>query len=418
MMVTKEYQFKDIMDGFFDGPHATPEPSEDGPIFLGIKNIREEGGIDFSDIRHIAEQDYPLWTKRVTPRQGDIVFSYEATLHRYAIIPKGFRGCLGRRMALIRVNKTLVDETYLYHYFLSPYWKAFIETVKVAGSTVDRISISNFPSYKILLPHISVQQKIASILSAYAELIENNKKRIKLLEEMAEEIYKEWFVRFRFPGYESTRFFDEKGKEVAHGTPGALPEGWENGKLGDQVSIRKGQNITADTISDGNIPVVAGGLQPAYFHNASNANAPCITVSASGANAGFVNIYYQDIWASDCSVMDSNGTDTVYYFYLTLKTRQAEVTYLQKGSAQPHVYPKDLMGLSTKKPKADLVHRFESTTTPFFKEVAILNQKNQLLQQTRDLLLPRLISGKLSVEHLMELESLSLAAEPEPIYSK
>ena len=113
-----EYYFKDIMLGFYDGPHATPSLSDEGPIFLGIKNILESGGIDFSNIRHISEIEFPKWTKRVVPKKDDIVFSYEATLHRYALIPDGFRGCLGRRMALIRVNKNIVNEFYLYQFFL------------------------------------------------------------------------------------------------------------------------------------------------------------------------------------------------------------------------------------------------------------------------------------------------------------
>lgn len=267
-----EYHFKDIMLGFYDGPHATPSISDEGPVFLGIKNILETGGIDFKNIRHISEAEYPKWTKRVVPQKNDIVFSYEATLHRYALIPEGFRGCLGRRMALIRVNKEIVNEQFLYQYFLSAKWRAFIETVKISGATVERISISKFPNYKITLPSLSVQNKIASILSSYDDLIENNKERIKLLEEMAEEIYKEWFVRLRFPNYENDKIVD------------GLPEGWDNGKIGDLVEFKKGKNITLDTVSEGNVPVVAGGLNPTYYHNTANTVSPTITISASGAN--------------------------------------------------------------------------------------------------------------------------------------
>ncbi len=101
---------KEVYAGLYDGPHATPRPSEFGPIFLGIKNVTETGQLDLSDIRHISEEEYPRWTKRVEPRYGDIVFSYEATLNRYAIIPKGFRGCLGRRMALIRPDESNVTD--------------------------------------------------------------------------------------------------------------------------------------------------------------------------------------------------------------------------------------------------------------------------------------------------------------------
>ena len=79
----------DVALGIYDGPHATPSPSHDGPVFLGIGNLREGGGLDLSDIRHIAADDFPTWTRRVAPRPLDIVFSYEATLNRYAIIPRG-----------------------------------------------------------------------------------------------------------------------------------------------------------------------------------------------------------------------------------------------------------------------------------------------------------------------------------------
>ena len=104
---------EDIYLGLYDGPHATPQPSDQGPIFLGIKNITDDGMLDLSDIRHISEDDFPEWTKRVTPQQGDIVFTYEATLNRYAIIPEGFRGCLGRRVALIQPDLARVDTRFL-----------------------------------------------------------------------------------------------------------------------------------------------------------------------------------------------------------------------------------------------------------------------------------------------------------------
>ena len=93
---------KEIVEGVYDGPHATPPPAEHGAVFLGIKNITESGRLDLSSTRYIAEEDLPKWTRRVSPQAGDIVFFYEATLNLYALIPEGFRGCLGRRLALVR----------------------------------------------------------------------------------------------------------------------------------------------------------------------------------------------------------------------------------------------------------------------------------------------------------------------------
>lgn len=105
MKHTNSFPIKDISIGIYDGPHATPPESTEGPIFLSIDNVTDEGRLDLSKVKLISERDFPKWTRRVTPKKDDIVFSYEATLHRYAILPDGFRGCLGRRMALVRPNQ-------------------------------------------------------------------------------------------------------------------------------------------------------------------------------------------------------------------------------------------------------------------------------------------------------------------------
>ena len=192
---------KTFVSGIYDGLHATPRESESGPVFLGIKNVTPRGELDLSNIRHIAETDYERWIKRVAPRENDIVFSYEATLHRYAILPTGFRGCLGRRMALVRPDTTKVFPRFLYYYFLTPVWRAVVESHIVSGVTVDRIPLAKFPEFEVCLPQLDMQRRLASILAAYDDLIENNRRRIRLLERAARMLYEEWFVRFRFPGY-------------------------------------------------------------------------------------------------------------------------------------------------------------------------------------------------------------------------
>jgi type I restriction enzyme S subunit len=204
--------------GLYDGPHATPKPSPDGPIFLGIGNLTEDGKLDLSDIRHIAEEDFENWTKRVVPQKGDIVFTYEATLNRYAIIPEGFRGCLGRRLALIRPDAFKVNPRFLFFYFFGQDWRQTISKNTLSGATVDRIPLTNFPTFEVDLPRRPVQDGIVNVLSAYDDLIENNTRRIKILEEMVQMIYREWFVNFRFPGHERVPINEAKA--------GKLPEGW------------------------------------------------------------------------------------------------------------------------------------------------------------------------------------------------
>src|SRR5439155_3025312 len=157
---------------------------------------------------HVSEEDLPRWTKRVTPQPGDIVLTYEATLHRYAIIPEGFRGCLGRRVALIRPDPKKADSRYLLYYFLSHDWRKVVEGQIISGATVDRIPLERLPEFPAALPNVEAQKCIADVLSAYDELIENNRRRMRFLEEAARLLYREWFVRFRFPGHEHARILD------------------------------------------------------------------------------------------------------------------------------------------------------------------------------------------------------------------
>lgn len=209
---------------------------------------------------------------------------------------------------------------------------------------------------------------------------------------MARGLYREWFVHFRFPGHEN--------HPRVSSALGEIPEGWDVTSLGRLVEIKKGKNITKDTVRDGNVPVVAGGITPAYFHDTPNTKSPVITISASGANAGYVNLYYADVWASDCSYIDMVATPHVYYYYLWLDHRRAAITHLQRGSAQPHVYPKDLALLEALQAPEDLLRSFGSQVGPIFALTKRLSAKEDNLRRTRDLLLPRLLSGQIALDEL------------------
>lgn len=165
---------KEICD-VYDGPHATPKKIAEGPVYLGIDAITSDGKIDYSQCAHLSEVDYKKWTKRVVPQQGDIVFSYEATLGRYALISEGFYGCLGRRLAIVRNKSKNINTSWLYYYFRSPEWSAFIQQQVVKGSTVNRISIEDFPDYTVPVISIEEQNSIAEILSIIDKKIELNR---------------------------------------------------------------------------------------------------------------------------------------------------------------------------------------------------------------------------------------------------
>lgn len=135
----------------FDGPHATPKKIEIGPIFLSISSL-ENGRLDLSKSARLSEADFAKWTKRVTPRKGDLLFSYETRLGQAALMPDGVRACLGRRMGLLRPRKDKVIPEYLLYAYLSPAFQQIIVANTITGATVDRIALSEMPNFGIRIP--------------------------------------------------------------------------------------------------------------------------------------------------------------------------------------------------------------------------------------------------------------------------
>ena len=322
-------------------------------------------------------------------------------------IRDGQTGLINQRVGLVR-SKKLDDEDYVY--FLLRYFKA--EIIELAsGSAQPNVSPKDILRIPCEVPREIVRKKIGSILSSLDEKIAVNNRLSVTLEDIAREIFQSWFIDFepvkvKMAGEEpagmdaATRaLFPET---MVESELGMIPKGWEVKVLGDLVTPKKGKTITKASCVGGEVPVVAGGLQPAYFHNKSNVAQPAITVSASGANAGFVRLYLKDIWASDCSYINSELTRNVYFWFLFLSRNQEIIYGMQQGAAQPHIYPSDLMRLKLAFP-SDLgaVLMFEETVTPLFLEIGSLEQQNRSLRSLRDSLLPRLISGELQIPEEM-----------------
>lgn len=253
------------------------------------------------------------------------------------------------------------------------------------GTAQDNLSWEKLSTIKFCIPEYKEQCRIADILSAYDDLIENNQKQIKLLEEAAQRLYKEWFVDLRFPGHENTEIVD------------GVPEGWHRETIGQIAEFKRGRTITKAQVKGGNVPVVAGGLEPAYYHNVANTKAPVITISASGANAGFVRLYGVDVFASDCSFVDGLGTESLFFVYEFLKESKVSIDQLQKGSAQPHVYAKDINAMKITIPEKEYLERFDRYAKVYFNKIKTLQGQNERLKTARDLLLPKLMNGKVEV---------------------
>lgn len=162
-----------------------------------------------------------------------------------------------------------------------------------------------------------------------------------------------------------------------------LPDGWEWKKLGDITEIKKGNSITKSIIEEGNIPVIAGGREPAYYHNKSNRDGETITVSASGAYAGYVNYFCTPIFASDCSTIKIINSDALLtkFIYWRLKAYQEQIYAFQKGGGQPHVYPKDLMDIPIQLPPLDVQQKIVSILEKAEETKRLRAQADELTQE-------------------------------------
>ena len=404
----------------YDGVHGTPPPSQNGPVFLGIKNLTDDGKFNFSDIRHISEEDFARWTKRILPKEGDIVFTYEATLHRYAIVQRGFRGCLGRRLALIRPDNNKIVTKYLFYYFFSEEWRNTITKNVFSGATVDRIPIIRFPNFEITVPPLHAQRKIAAILSAYDDLIENNTRRIKILEEMAQAIYREWFVHFRFPDHENVRMVESEC--------GLVPEGWNVARLGVHLSgLETGKRpLGGATIAEGGIPSIgAENVNGIAKHDYSAekyvpndfflqmrkgiVKNRDVALYKDGAYIGRSTFFRDDFPHSVFCVNEhvfllrSNGnqlTQNILYLWLQEKSTVNAIRATNANAAQPGINQNGISSVKVILPSHELAQEFDELVEPLLAQIINNAKSNRILRRTRDLLLPKLISGELDVSKL------------------
>jgi type I restriction enzyme S subunit len=164
---------RELVENVFDGPHATPPEASEGAVFLGIKNLTGTQ-LDLSELRYIGDADWPRWTRRVTPRQGDIVFSYEAALGLFALIPSDLRCCLGRRLALVRLRKDEFHPAFMFHAFTAEPFQELLEARTVPGSTVDRIPLLDFPNFPLLCPGPKLREHYERLASPLWERIHRN----------------------------------------------------------------------------------------------------------------------------------------------------------------------------------------------------------------------------------------------------
>lgn len=373
---------------------------DDGiPFYRQKEIIDKKKGNPLEDLIYISESVYNDFKEKFgVPVNGDLLITaVGATLGiPYVVGDEKFYFKDGNLIWLSNFKKEL-NSQFLYYWIDSTFGTQTLWN-RTIGSAQPALTIDSIKKLSIPIPSIEIQEKIVVTLKTYDEILEINNRRIHILEQMAENFYKEWFVRFRFPGYEYVEFEEKKPKGWKVGTEDKkhfAPITFKYDEFGNIGSFVRGKNLTAAKMVKGDIPVISAGLRPSGYHNKANVYGVNLTISASGANAGYLKYNMTDVWAADCSYYQDDAT--IWFVYNTLKYLQPVISNLQCGAAQPHVYPKNLNKLCVLIPTDELIHKYNNFVKPYYDEIKILNQHNQLLIKQRDMLLPRLMSGKLEV---------------------
>ena len=367
-------------------PRNRPELYGNHTPFIKATDISESEKYTYNPEECYSEEGYNKYIKSLIPKGSTCVVTI---------------GSIGKKMTMAHcdlfINQAMnaiipnacFNSEYVYYAV-----KNVLGNIKTLDSGTasgrENVSKSAFSKMEIKVEEeLPIQQRIATILSRYDSLIENYQKQIKLLEESAQRLYKEWFIDLRFPGHENTKIVD------------GVPEGWEKANLGTLVEFKRGKTITKKETVEGHIPVVAGGLEPAYYCNKSNTSERVITISASGANAGYTKMYFEKVWASDCSFADNSMTPYLHFIFCFLRDNKTTIDNMQKGSAQPHVYAKDINAMELCLPETSILQTFEEKVSKCFDTISSLIFQIRLLIEARDRLLPKLINRNESLIHII-----------------
>ncbi len=400
----------------FDGPHATPVKTDDGPIFLGISNL-DRGRLDLTQAEHISEHDYSRWTRRVTPRANDVVFSYETRLGEAALVPPGLRCCLGRRMGLLRAKPRKVDPRFLLFAYLGPAFQETIRARTIRGSTVDRIPLIEMGTFPIRVPTLLDEQRaIAHILGTLDDKIELNRRMSETLEAMARALFKAWFVDFDPVRAKAKRRDPGLPKHLAD----LFPDSFEDSELGE---IPRGWAI-ADIYQASD--VVYGAPFKSEFFNDHRSGRPLIRIRDLASHdpqiftpekqprghltrpgdliVGMDGEFRAHLWRGPeawlnqrlCSFLPRSRVPRAFVHY-SIERLLDFFERSKSGTTVIHLGKADIDTFRIVLPPAQILAAFGAAAGPMDRRVVVAAAERRRLVGLRDTLLPKLISGEVRV---------------------
>lgn len=381
---------EDVCELIADCPHTTAPDEGKGYPLIRTPNVGK-GRLLLEGVHRVSKDIYDKRNMRAIPQKDDIIFAREAPAGNAALIREGQEVCLGQRTVLIRPDCEKVFPEYLIYYLLAPEQQyKLLGTAN--GATVAHVNLPVIRKMPIELPDIDVQQKIAGYISIYDDLIENNQKQIKLLEEAAQRLYKEWFIDLRFPGYENCKIVD------------GIPEKWERKKLVDIVDVQYGYAFDGSKFNS-----VGKGTPIIRIRNIPDGNTADFTTEEAEEKYVISNGEILVGMDGEFHINSWSGKDA----FLVQRTccfrpRKREMKgWLLWAIYEPiKFYEKTVVGATVSHLGKKHIDSIELLTGPeqlyipfqnyFELRQKLLNQ-NIVLAEARDRLLPKLMSGEIEV---------------------
>ena len=402
-----EVVLNDICELIVDCPHSTAYDEGTGYPLVRTPNIGR-GRIIYSGMHRVCEEVYNKRNARAIPQTNDLIFAREATAGNVALIQEGEKVCLGQRTVLIRPNANLVNPAFLTYHLLAPEQQyKLLSTAN--GATVAHVNMPTIRNLKLSLPPLATQHRIATILSRYDSLIENYQKQIKLLEEAAQRLYKEWFVDLHFPGHENTNIVD------------GVPEGWEKKKLCELFSFVRGKSYTSKELSDeGTIMVNLKNIQ-SFGGYKSDVEKHFIgtfkeeqTLMKGDLIMGVTDMTQERrLVGSVALIPDFKETATFsmdliklisfklpnIYLYCAMRYGDVsrQIAPLANGVNVLHLKPEAISNIEMVVASDSIIEKFVSYTSKTIENILSLQSQLRLLTEARDRLLPKLLSGEIEV---------------------
>lgn len=357
--------------------HSSDYSSEGTPIIMPKDMV--DGRISHADLLFVSDEH----VKRLSRHQvhpGNLMVARKGDVRKCVYISENEDGWMtGSDCLKVALNEESCFPRFIYYQLRSPYIGKWLETISI-GATMPSLNSGLLGSIELYLPPIEVQERVSSILSVYDDLIETNQRQIKLLEEAAQRLYKEWFVDLRYPGHENVPVVD------------GVPEGWKQKKVTDLLQIRYGKDHKS--LADGNIPVYgSGGIMRKVKPILYSGESVLIPRKGSLNNILFVD---GDFWTIDTMFYSIPQMGNVAkYCYLFLS--RLDMYSFNIGAAVPSMTVNILEGIDILLPNEQVLSMFENRMKQIFDQKKLLVKQNEFASEARDRLLPKLMSGEIAV---------------------